>query len=174
MNLGLSRLPQNVISLVGPSGSGKTDLICRLIAWFKEKGIKAAVLKHGHERKKIAESPIALDYRKAGAGAVALAGPRLVQITFYEAGPPDLGRILGILSPRADLVIVEGFKQSPLPKLAFLTPGEGKPSAAPEGLVAWVSREPMESPLPVFHPDELERIGAFILRFLRKSGETGD
>lgn len=164
-------VPPNVVAISGPSGSGKTELICRLIAWFKEKGLKVAVLKHGHERKKIAESQEARAYHTAGAQAVALAGTRMVQITFYQAGGPDPDEILKELSDQADVVIVEGFKHSPLPKIILAKPQAETGPVDQEGVIAWVTREPADLPKPVFHPDEIGRIGAFILEFIRRPGQ---
>ena len=161
-----SPLPFNVISLVGPSGSGKTELISRLVEWFTAQGLKVAVLKHGHERKKIAESRAAQDYRRAGAMAVALAGPHLVQITRYDELEPDLSEILAVLSRQADVVIVEGYKRSPLPKIALAGPEFPQVSLDASRIIAWVSRKGSDSPVPVFHPDETAKIGLFILSFL--------
>lgn len=164
-------VPPNVVAISGPSGSGKTQLICRLVAWFKEKGLKVAVLKHGHERKKIAESQVAQAYHAAGAQAVALAGPRLVQITFSQAGGLASDEILKELSTQADVVIVEGFKHSPLPKLIFAKSPAETGSANEGGVIAWVSPKPADSPGPVFHPDDIGRIGAFILEFITRPGQ---
>lgn len=164
-------VPPNVIAICGPSGSGKTELICRLIAWFKEHGLKVAVLKHGHERKKIAESQEARAYHTAGAQAVALAGPCVVQITLYQSGEPDPDEILKELSAQADLVIVEGFKHSHLPRIILAKPQAETGPVDREGIIAWVSREPADLPKPVFHPDEIGRIGAFILEFVKRPGK---
>lgn len=167
-----SEFPANVISLVGPSGSGKTELICGLLAWFKAKRLTVAVLKHSHKTD-LAAGETARVYRQAGARAVAQAGPHLVQITRYAAGEPDLAKILAALAPQADVVIVEGYKQSPLPKIVFMEP-EAEPITVNKAqIVALVSRQPVESPLPVFHPDEVEAIGAFILSFLGISSQGG-
>jgi molybdopterin-guanine dinucleotide biosynthesis protein B len=168
-----SPLPRNVISLVGPSGSGKTELISRLLEWFTARGLKVAVLKHGHERKKIAESRAAQDYRQAGAKAVALAGPHLVQITRYGEPEPDLAEILAVLSPQADLVIVEGYKRSPLPKIALAGPELAQVSLDASRIIAWVSREPVDTPAPVFLPDAVEKLGRFILKYLRQASQAG-
>ncbi len=159
--------PNNIISLVGASGSGKTELICRLIAWFKSQGLKVAVLKHSHKTN-LAESDCARSYRQAGAHAVAQAGPRLVQITRYVPGEPDLAEVLAGLAPQADLVIVEGYKQSPLPKILVMEPRAEPITVDKAQIIALVSREFVESPLPVFHPDEVEEMGTFMLQYLRR------
>jgi molybdopterin-guanine dinucleotide biosynthesis protein B len=153
-----SPLPRNVISLVGPSGSGKTELISRLLEWFTARGLKVAVLKHCHERKKIAESRAAQDYRQAGANG---------------EPEPDLAEILAVLSPQADLVIVEGYKRSPLPKIALAGPELAQVSLDASRIIAWVSREPVDTPAPVFLPDAVEKLGRFILKYLRQASQAG-
>jgi molybdopterin-guanine dinucleotide biosynthesis protein B len=165
-------LPRNVISLVGPSGSGKTELICRLVAWFKAKGLTVAVLKHSHKTV-LAESATARAYRQAGAQAVAQASPHLVQVNQYMSGEPDLAGTLAVVSPQADLVIVEGYKQSHLHKIALVDPDLENIPLDQTRVVAWVGREAATASIPVFSPDEVERIGMFILRFLGISFKGG-
>ena len=167
-----SEIPANVISLVGPSGSGKTELISRLLEWFTARGLKVAVLKHSHKTS-VAESESARLYRQAGVRAFAQAGPHLVQITRYDEGEPDLPEILAVLSPQTDLVIVEGYKQSPLPKIVLRDPGLENLTLERSRVIALVSREGSGSPVPVFNPDETEKIGLFILSFLGISSKEG-
>lgn len=158
-------LPANVMSFVGPANSGKTELICRLVTWFRGRGLKVAVLKHSHKAG-LGESGPAHSWRQAGAWAVARAGPHLVQVNRYARGEPELTEILAALTPEADLVLVEGYKQSPLPKIALTGPGLENIPLDRSRVVAWVSREGAASPVPVFHPDHVAEIGAFILAFL--------
>jgi molybdopterin-guanine dinucleotide biosynthesis protein MobB len=163
--------PPNVIAIVGPSGSGKTALICRLVPWLQEKGLTVAVLKHSHRGRKITENRIALNYRRAGAKAVALTAPGLLQISLYGEEGADPASILTTLALQADVVLVEGFRQSPLSKLAFISPGRSP--VALGNVVALLSRKKVKaSPRPVFSPDEVDRIGAFILGFLNITEKT--
>lgn len=158
-------LPVRVISFVGPSDSGKTELICRLVKWFAAQGLKVAVLKHSHKAG-LAASGAAHSCRQAGAQAEARAAPHLVQVNRYAPGEPDLAELLAFLAPQADLVLVEGYKQSLLPKIALTGPGLENLPLDPAKVVAWVSREAGQTSIPIFHPDKVEEIGAFILDFL--------
>lgn len=158
-------LSAQVISVVGPSGSGKTELICRLVKWFRGRGLKVAVLKHSHKAD-LGGNGLSHACRQAGAQAVTQAGPHLVQVNRYAPGEPDLAEILAFLTPQADLVIVEGYKKSLLPKIALTGPELEEIPLDRTKVVAWVSREAAVSSVPVFHPDKVEDIGAFILRFL--------
>ncbi|MGA9755825.1 MAG: molybdopterin-guanine dinucleotide biosynthesis protein B [Desulfobaccales bacterium] len=150
------------IAIVGPSNSGKTELICGLLAWLAAQGLKAAVLKHSHHLHLADDGKDTGRYRRAGAGLVALAAPGLLQITRSGAGEPALTTILAELAPAADLILVEGYKDSDLPKVG-LAPLEAVPTLPDyPGLVAWVSSWPLTTDLPVFHPRQVAEIGRFI------------
>jgi len=150
---------------VGPANSGKTDLICRLLEWFAGQGLRTAVLKHSHHRQLGDDGKDTGRYRRAGGRLVALAAPGVLQITRSCPEEPRLAAVLAELSPGADLILVEGYKTSDLPKLGLTRP-EAAPDAAslPDypHLVAWVSPRPLPTSLPVFHPRQVEAIGHFI------------
>jgi molybdopterin-guanine dinucleotide biosynthesis protein B len=154
-----------VLALVGPSGSGKTELICRLLAWFQGRGLRVAVLKHTFKQDLGDEGKDTGRYRRAGARLVALAGPGGLQTTRAWAGEPPLSQVLATLEPDADLVLVEGYKSSPLPKVALVPRGQASPLDYPQ-LIALVSPEPQASTLPVFRPGQVADLGRFILEFL--------
>ena len=154
------------IAISGPSGSGKTELLCRLLDWFGSRGRTVAVLKHTHHQEVGDEGKDTWRYRQAGARLVALAAPGLLQTTRSFAAEPPLEEVLAALAPEADLILVEGYKASQLPKLA-LVDGRGG-AALPDypRIIALVSPVPLASPLPRFHPQQVEDIGRFILDFL--------
>ena len=118
------------IAIVGPSNSGKTGLICRLLEWFAARQLKVAVLKHSHHEHLGDEAKDTGRYRQAGSRLVALAAPGLLQITRSGLKEPPLAAILAELAPDADLILVEGYKSSDLPKV-----GLAPPDPAAHGLV---------------------------------------
>jgi molybdopterin-guanine dinucleotide biosynthesis protein B len=151
------------IALVGPSNSGKTELICALLEWFTAQGLKAAVLKHSHHQQLEGDGKDTWRYRQAGGQLVALAAPGLLQITRFSPGEPPLPEILAELARDADLILVEGYKTSDLPKVGLVAP-EATAASLPDypRLVAWVSALPLPTDLPVFHPRQVAEIGRFI------------
>jgi molybdopterin-guanine dinucleotide biosynthesis protein B len=158
--------PDKIISFVGPSDSGKTTLIVKLVAWFRSQGLKAAVLKHSHKTDLGDEDKDTGKFRRAGAHFVALTAPDLLQVSYSFPGEPPLDGVLAALAPQADLVLVEGYKSSPLPKIALV--GRDREEVLPDSsrVVALVSADHLESALPVFHPDQVAEIGRFIKQFL--------
>ncbi len=147
---------------MGPSNSGKTELICALLKWFATQKLKVAVLKHSHKQHLGDEGKDTGRYRAAGGRLVALAAPGLLQINRSSPGEPSLAAILSQMAPEVDLILVEGYKTSDLPKIGVV--GPDVPPVLPDypHLVAWVSQVTLATDLPVFPPSQVAEIGRFI------------
>ncbi|MGA8573725.1 MAG: molybdopterin-guanine dinucleotide biosynthesis protein B [Desulfobaccales bacterium] len=154
------------LAIVGPSGSGKTELICRLLEWFGRRGLRVAVLKHTHHRDPGDRDKDTWRFRRAGARVVALAAPGLLQVSRQVIGEPPLSETLAALAREADLILVEGYKSGPLPKIAVLSVVPKEPPAISPQVIAMVGLAPVATDLPVFAPEDLEAIGGFILAHL--------
>jgi molybdopterin-guanine dinucleotide biosynthesis protein B len=155
-------LRPKAFAIVGTSNSGKTELICRLLEWFGAQGLKAAVLKHSHHQRIGDDGKDTWRYRQAGARLVGLAAPGLIQITRSGPGEPPLQMILAEMIQAADLILVEGYKTSDLPKIGLAPPDTASPLPDYPHLLAWVSPRPLPTRLPVFNPLEVAAIGRFI------------
>ena len=160
------------VAFVGFSNSGKTELICRLLPGFAARGLRVAVLKHGHHQD-LDREDLGKDtwrYRRAGAHTVALAAPGLLQVSYSFPGEPPLTQVLTTLAPEVDLILVEGYKTGPLPKVAVLGTETGKEVEVPNfpHLIALVSGRPVDSPLPVFQPHQLEELGNWLYDYLTR------
>jgi molybdopterin-guanine dinucleotide biosynthesis protein B len=158
------------IAIVGFSNSGKTELICRLLPLLAARGLRIAVLKHSHhpDLDLADRGKDTWRYRHAGACAVALAAPGLVQVTRSFVGEPHLDQILAMLAAEADLIIVEGYKTGPLPKVAVLRPEDREAPDYPN-LVALVSDKQLNSPLPVFQPQQVEELASWLYDYLTRN-----
>jgi molybdopterin-guanine dinucleotide biosynthesis protein B len=155
------------IAFVGPSGSGKTELICHLLAWFESQGYRVAILKHTHHKISLGDQgKDTWRYRQAGGRVVALAAPGLLQITRYFPADPPLAPVLAALTLEADLILVEGYKSSLLPKIAILDPQSANHFTEYPRLIGLVSPHPLASPLPVFQPHQVAELGAFLIQYL--------
>ena len=150
------------ISIVGSSNSGKTELICRLLEWFTNQGLRVAVLKHSHHQQLGDDGKDTWRYRQAGARLAALAAPGLLQITRSGPEEPSLPVILAELAPAADLILVEGYKTSDLPKVGLAPPEAAAKLPDYPHLIAWISARPLPTTLPVFNPRQVAEIGRFI------------
>jgi molybdopterin-guanine dinucleotide biosynthesis adapter protein len=151
-----------VLGIAGWSGSGKTTLLVRLIPLFRQRGLRVATLKHAHHEFDV-DTPgkDSYEHRKAGASEVLICSDRRwVQMHELDGEPqPQLAELLARVSP-CDLVLVEGFKNEPLPKLEVYRHALGKPPIHPDDphVVAVASDRPL-TPSPVLQLD-LNDIGA--------------
>ena len=105
--------------ITGYSGSGKTTLLEGLIPLIVARGLKVSLIKHTHHNFDV-DRPGKDSYRLREAGCtevMLLSNTRWALMHELRGGPePDLAAQLAVLSP-CDLVLVEGYKHAPLPKL---------------------------------------------------------
>lgn len=108
-----------VIAVVGWKNSGKTTLVTRLVSELCRRGYRVATVKHAHHDFDIDhEGTDSYRHRAAGAFEVALVSGRRWAL-IHELGAesePGLAEILAKLAP-ADIVIIEGYKREPIPKI---------------------------------------------------------
>jgi len=161
-----------VIGVVGWKNNGKTTLVVRLVAHLTSLGYRVSTVKHAHHE-------VDLDrpgkdshrHREAGAGEVMLATSRrwaLIHEFRDDEPEPPLEALLARMSP-ADIVVVEGFKRFPHPKVETHRRERGTPLLA-EGdpsIVAVASDEPLPGlAVPVLDLDDVTGIAALVLRRL--------
>ncbi len=157
----------NVFGFAGYSGSGKTTLLERLIPYFAGQGLKLALIKHAHHDFDIDQpGKDSYRHRQAGASEVLITSSQRWALMHELRGAqePGLQAHLARLSP-CDLVLVEGFKREPIPKLEIHRAANGKPLLFPEDphIVAIASDAPLATVLPRFDLNAVETIGQFIL-----------
>ena len=117
MNGGAGPIP--VIGIAGWKKSGKTTLVVRLIEEFTRRGLKVASVKHAHHNFQIDDAETdSARHRRAGAAQVAVVSAKRWALIGELGGAPepDLAEVLAWLGP-CDLVIVEGYKSSAIPKI---------------------------------------------------------
>ena len=113
------------VCVMGWSGSGKTTFLEKLIPVLTGRGLRVAVVKHdGHGFEIDRPGKDTWRFTQAGAAATAISGPNGWAV--MSQGDIALGDLLRKLPP-ADLVLVEGHKLSPLPKLQVFRAAAGKP-----------------------------------------------
>jgi molybdopterin-guanine dinucleotide biosynthesis protein B len=158
------------IGVVGYSNSGKTELICRLLPLLTARGLKVAVLKHSHhpDLDRVDQGKDTWRYRQAGAYAVALAAPGLVQVSRSFSGEPSLQQALAMLAGQVDLIVVEGYKTGPLPKVAVLGLEDREAPDYPN-LLALVSDKQVSSSLPIFERNQVDELAAWLYDYLSRN-----
>jgi molybdopterin-guanine dinucleotide biosynthesis protein B len=118
-----------VLGIVGWSGSGKTTLLVAVLPLLRAAGLSVSTIKHTHQGFDMDRpGKDSHRHRAAGAHEVLVASSRRWALLHEVEGPePGLPDLLSHLEP-VDLVLVEGFKSHPYPKLEVFRPELGKPS----------------------------------------------
>ena len=113
------------VCVMGWSGSGKTTFLEKLIPVLTGRGLRVAVVKHdGHGFEVDRPGKDTWRFTQAGSVATAISGPGgWALMSPEEITLRELIRRL----PPADIVLVEGHKLSPLPKLQVYRAAAGKP-----------------------------------------------
>lgn len=106
------------IQFCGFKNSGKTTLITALIPLLKQHGLRIAVIKHDrHGFEMDHEGTDTYKFREAGAEGIAIASPGRTAI--LQEAELELESLIQLYSDY-DLVLVEGYKMGPYPKLVLL------------------------------------------------------
>jgi molybdopterin-guanine dinucleotide biosynthesis protein B len=160
---------QKIIGFAGFSGSGKTTLLEKVIPLLTARGLRIAVIKHAHHKFDIDKpGKDSFRHREAGAGEVlVVSGYRwaLMHELVNEA-EPSLEHLCSRLSP-CDLVVVEGYKYSEIPKLEVHRSVTGHPHLYPEdaNIIALVTDTRSEISLPQLDVNVPQQVADFILKY---------
>lgn len=157
--------------IVGWKNNGKTTLVERLVAGFTAAGYRVSTVKHAHHEVELDQpGKDSWRHREAGASEVVVATARRWAVIheLREEPEPPLDALLARMTP-VDLVIVEGFKRFPHPKLEVHRRERGTPLLAREDptIVALAADQRFDDlPLLQLDLDDISGIMSFILRFL--------
>ena len=157
-----------VFGLAGWSGSGKTTLLAALIPELAARGVTVSTIKHAHHEFDIDQpGKDSWIHRQAGASEVLVASSRRFALMreYRDAPEPSLNELVARMAP-VDLLLVEGFKREPHPKLEVHRPSIGKPFLYPDDphIVAIASDTALAAPLPVLPLADVASIADFILK----------
>lgn len=163
-----------VFGITGWKNAGKTTLTTRLITEMVARGYRVHSVKHAHHDFDI-DVPGTDSYRHRAAGAteVAIVSAHRYAVLHELRGAeePSMQEVLARLSP-ADLVLIEGYKREPHPKIECLREGvKGERlSDHDPSIVALASDRPLAGErLPVLAIDDIRAIADFIERYLALS-----
>ena len=158
-----------VFGIAGFSGSGKTTLLEKIIPEFGTRGMIVSVIKHAHHGFDL-DRPGKDSWRHREAGArevLMLSADRWVLMHELRGSEePPLAAQLQLLSP-CDVVLIEGFKAAPVPKVEVFRPGSGKPPIWPDNphVVAVATDAQIDTALPVLDVNDAVAVTDFILDF---------
>jgi molybdopterin-guanine dinucleotide biosynthesis protein B len=158
-----------VFGFAGWSGSGKTTLIERVIPLLVAADMRVALIKHAHHSFDLDQpGKDSWRHRQAGAGQVLISSDRRFALMheLHDEAEMTLDRLLGRLSP-CDLVLVEGYKTAPIPKLEVWRDSVGKALLHPADphIIGIASDSPAlfaNGPIPSFALEDVQAIATFV------------
>ncbi len=153
-----------IISIIGWSDSGKTTFITKLIPELKSRGYKVATIKHNAHKFKIDKpGKDSWQHRQAGAETVVLSSSEKVAVIkeiTTEVKVQEL--VTKYIEPDYDLVIVEGNKEGPQPKIEIFRPGKyEEPVLAREESVLRIINRATEDE-QVYSPEQINKAASVI------------
>jgi molybdopterin-guanine dinucleotide biosynthesis protein B len=160
-----------IFGFAGWSGSGKTTLIEKLIPRFVKQGLSVSLIKHAHHTFDVDQpGKDSYRHRHAGASEVLVTSSRRWVLMHELRGTqePSFEEQLNRLSP-CDLLLVEGFKFAPIPKLEVWRAETGEALLHPNDphVIALASDRKVETTLPTFDLDDDQTIATFIVQYLK-------
>lgn len=165
---GQARVRTPVIGIAGWKKSGKTTLVVRLIEEFTRRGLRIGSVKHAHHSFQIDDGETdSARHRRAGAAQVAIVSSRRWALVheLADAPEPELEEVIARLGP-CDLIIVEGYKSAPIPKIEVRrTAAFSRDTLADKdpNIIAVVADHAVDGRgLPVFGLDDITAVADFI------------
>lgn len=110
-----------LLGFAAASGTGKTTLLTQLIPLLKQQGLRVGLIKHSHHDFEI-DKPGKDSFRLRAAGAspvMLVSSYRCAVITEFEepVEPRLMQQLHAFENMELDLILVEGFKAEPFPKI---------------------------------------------------------
>jgi molybdopterin-guanine dinucleotide biosynthesis protein B len=158
-----------VVAIVGRKKAGKTTLIERLVPLLRARGLRVGTVKrppHGFEF----DQPGKDSHRHFAAGAEAslVYGHGVAAVVRRLAGEPAVEELVARHLADCDIVLVEGHKESPLPKLEVFRVGthpqplyHGQPE-----YLAVACDQPLDLGIPCLPLDDPAAIAEFLIGHL--------
>jgi molybdopterin-guanine dinucleotide biosynthesis protein B len=167
-----------IFGLAGWSGSGKTTLMTQLLPALVARGLTVSTVKHAHHSFDVDQpGKDSWNHRQAGAREVLVASSERWALMHEHRGAaePSLAELLRHMTP-VDLVLAEGFKREPHPKLEVHRVALGKPLICRDdsSFVAVASDEPIPGlDLPRLALADVAGIADFIIAHCRLEAADG-
>jgi len=158
-----------IISLVAKSGSGKTTFIEKLLPELNRRGLRVGVLKH-HGHPTPFDMPGKDTFRHFAAGAEVVVGASAAQVAVFrrQNGDADLEAIIARDMGDLDLVLTEGYKRGPHPKIEVHRAARSPELLCDPGeLLALVSDTPFAISAPQFGLEDAAALADFLLAWLQ-------
>lgn len=131
--MGGASVKNKIAVICGVKNSGKTTLLEGIVKYLAERKLRVAVIKHdGHDF--TCDIPGTDSFRLKEAGAYGTAVFSASRIFLHKTGTGEKAEELAGMFPEADIILIEGMKDSAYPKLEVIREGVSeRPVSNPEG-----------------------------------------
>jgi len=160
-----------VLAIIGKKNSGKTTLIEKLIPELIHLGLRVGTIKHHH-------GTISMDHpgkdtwrhKQAGANTVVLSSPTGLGVIRDTPGEIPVQELVDLYFSDMDLVLTEGYKKAPLPKVEiFRSTVHAEPLPDPGAdLIAIMGDIEVARDIPFFGLSETRQLAEFLVERLLK------
>ena len=170
---------KKLIGFAAYSGTGKTTLIKDIVMILKKSNYRVSVIKHAHHNFDIDQpGKDSYEIRKSGAENMLISSKNRWALMHEnmnnnELTLVDLVNLLGKI--KYDLILVEGFKAEPFPKIELYRKEISKDrellSSSDKNIIAIATEKKtkLETSLPVLDINNAQNIADFIINFLNIS-----
>lgn len=149
---------KKAFAFTGPSNSGKTTLICKISEYLQKQGLKVAIIKHDPKNKAVFDTNGKDSFKFYQTGAeVAVVSPAKTTMFYHHS--IEIEEIIKKFT--ADIVLVEGLKTLPLPRLCVFCKEIDENYL--EYSLALASYTNKDYKITHFHLDDIESISKFVL-----------
>lgn len=156
-----------VYSIVAFSNTGKTTMLEKLIPELKRRGLRTAVIKHdAHEFEIDKPGKDSWRFTKAGAAVTVVASQTKAAHIENRFIPIDelIARISDV-----DVILTEGYKHGPWPKIALQRSGDKPLPVEPAECLAVMSDVPIKTErTPVIALDDISELADIIIDDMNK------
>jgi molybdopterin-guanine dinucleotide biosynthesis protein B len=154
-----------IVSIVGKSNSGKTTLVEKLIPELIKRGYRVATIKHNKHGFDIDhEGKDSWRHKKAGACTTVIACPTRIALIEDIDHDHSLGEIKDKYIKGADVILAEGYKGNPFPKVEVFR-SELKREllcGKEDNLLAIASDVDLDAGVPCFNINDIKSIADLI------------
>ena len=162
-----------LLAIAAWSGTGKTTLLKRLIPELCALGLRPGLIKHTHHD---VDKPGKDSYelRKAGAAQTIVASEQRWALMTETPEKPELDLtwlVSRMDASKLDLVLVEGFKHEPVPKILLFRQNSGhrvEELVIDEHTIAVASDVSIATSLPLLDLNDVPQIATFIVSWLER------
>lgn len=157
-----------VFGFAAYSGTGKTTILEQVIRMLKAKGVQTAVIKHdGHGAVEDCPGKDSWRFTQAGADIMIIGSPD--KLTYIEKKKNSLQELIAMVHD-ADIILVEGYKNEPIPRIGIAREAVGKGFTADlsQFLAVMTDLEITDCPVPRFALEDIEGVTDFLINRIRE------